>query len=234
MKYILFCLVLTFICCSGNNAQQKESTSDSPAVSKKQSCLAEITDPAKWYSLKEVAALVNVPEETIKQSANESFHALQFNWKTERSHFVKLGRNTISITIKNLDEAIEKATRMFKGKKTFTYEEYFANYHSQITAEDKEKLNEQVDKKAEEEGNDDVKTAKKILALVDTQDYSNISGLGEDANKYVQVAPNLRETRLAVLHGNVVVLVNVDISNDDTQDLDVAKTIAEAVLGLCD
>lgn len=50
---------------------------------------------------------------------------------------------------------------------------------------------------------------------------------------YVKVAPESRETRLAVLHGNVVLLVNADISDEDADDLAAAKKVAEAVIGPC-
>jgi hypothetical protein len=58
--------------------------------------------------------------------------------------------------------------------------------------------------------------------------------LGDKANQYVQTAPGLRETRLSVLYGNVVLLVSVDISDEDADDLTAATTVAEAVIGLCD
>ncbi len=86
--------------------------------------------------------------------------------------------------------------------------------------------------KAEEDNN--AKVAKNLLALVKTENYTVLDDLGDNANMYVQVVPDSRETRLAVLHGNVVLLVNVDISDEDADDFAAAKAVAEAVIGLCD
>jgi len=242
MKYLIICLAFSLFSCSGNSQEQSNPASDDKKSSNKTSCLADITDPAQWYSLSSVAALVNMAEESIEQKVYEKMNSLQYNWRTDRSHIMKLGKaemevptnNVIAIVVKNLDEAIERATRMHRGRKTFTYEEYFNSYHSQVTKEDQKIIDEQIDKKGEEDENFDSKTAKKLLAMAPTENYSDISDLGDRANKYVQLAPGLRETRLAVLFGNVVILISVDVSDEDSDDLDAAKTVAKAVMGLCD
>ena len=95
-------------------------------------------------------------------------------------------------------------------------------------------INEAIDKKGEKDENFEAKTAKKLLALAPTEKYNEVQNLGDKANKYVQLAPGLRETRLAVLTGNVVVQISVDISDDDSEDLSAAKRIAQSVIDLCD
>ena len=107
-------------------------------------------------------------------------------------------------------------------------------FHSQVTKEDKKKLDEAIDRKGEANQDFGAMTAKKTLALAPTENYTDITNIGDKANHYVQLAPGLRETRLTVLHGNVVIYVNVDISDEDAEDLAAAKKVAEAVIGLCD
>ena len=243
MKYLLICLLAITISCGGGSAKEpSEPISDvKEAKSLEKSCLSEITDPGKWYSVSQVTALTNQSAADVKMTVSEKYSQVQFNWKSDRKYTMKVGKtemeiptnNTISITIKNLDVSIEKATRMHKGK-TFTYAEYFDGYHTQATKEEQKIIDEQIDKKAERDKDFDAETVKKVLALAPTEGYSDIGDLGNDANKYVQLAPGLRETRLAVLHGNVVLLVNVDISDDDEADFIAARSIAEAVMALCD
>lgn len=244
MKYLIISFAALIFSCGENsqkNAQeQNEAVSENQEkVSNEGSCLAEITDPAKWYSVSAVASLVNEPEENIKEKVNEQFRSCQYNWRNDRKHMMKAGKaeievpttNVLSITIKNLDTEIEKATKMHKGK-TFTYAEYFKGYYSQATKDDQKIIDEMLDKKAEEDPN--VKLAKKMLALVSTENYTEIDDLGDKANHYVQVGPGLRETRLAVLYGNVVIQLTADISDVDADDLTIVKAVAEAVIALCD
>jgi len=244
MKYLIISFAALMFSCGENqqeNAQKQNETvsENQEEVSNEGSCLAEITDPAKWYSLSALASLVNEPEENIKKKVNEKFSSCQYNWRNDRKHMIKAGKveievptaNVLSITIRNLDTEIEKATKMHKGK-TFTYAEYFKGYYTQTTVEDQKIIDETLDKKAEEDPN--VKLANKMLALVSTENYAEIDDLGDKANHYVQVAPGLRETRLAVLYGNVVVLITADISDEDADDLTIVKAVAEAVIALCD
>jgi hypothetical protein len=240
MKYLNIYLVAIIISCGGSSQKQRDTASEENTVTGEQSCLADITDPAKWYPLSAVSTLVNQPEEKIKQQASEQYKSCQYNWKTERTHVMKAGNvemevptnNTIAITIRNLDEDIEKANRMHKRE--FTYDEYFDSYHTLATKEEMEEINKSLDKKAEEDKDANAKLAKGLLAQAKTENFSHLDDLGDKANQYVQTAPGLRETRLSVLYGNVVLLVSVDISDEDADDLTAATTVAEAVIGLCD
>ena len=243
MKYFFICLIAIILSCAGSStdAAAENSPIKKNTSSDKKSCLSKITDPDKWYSTSQVASLTNQPEIDIEKTPNEKYSQLQFNWKSDRTYMMKVGKiemeiptnNTISITIKSLDEAIEKATKMHKNK-TFTYAEYFDSYHSQVTEEDKEYINEKIDEMGEEDKDFDSKLAKKVLAMAKTENYTDVTDLGDDGNMYVQLAPGLRETRLAVLHGNVVLLVNVDVSDEDGVDYEAARKIAKAVIALCD
>lgn len=239
MKYHTIYLAVMFISCGGTSQEQTETASDQSETTNERSCLAEVTDPTKWYPLSDVASLVNVPEESIDQRANEKMHYCQYHWKTDRTYLMKAGNseievptnNTIAITIKNLDEAIEKASRMHK--RSFTYAEYFNGFYSQVSKEDMEQIDKSLDKKAEEDKDFDAKTAKSLLAAAKTENYAKLNDLGDDAIKSVKTAPGLRETRLVVLYGNVVLLINIDISDEDADDLTAAKTVAEAIMNIC-
>jgi len=196
-----------------------------------------MTDPEQWYSKAELITLVGEDEENIKLKSNPKYDNCIFRWENDRKTLMKMGKlemevpanNNVGITITQLDTKIERAEKLHK--RTFTYEEYFDTYHT--TTKEGE---EQVKKSLEEKGKEDekAKAAKGLLAMAPSEGHASITGLGDKANKYVQTAPGLRETRLSILHGNVVVMVNADVSEDDEKDLEVAKAVAKSVLGLCD
>jgi hypothetical protein len=148
-------------------------------------------------------------------------------------------KNVIAVMIKNLDTEIEKWLAHKYVKQTeMSYEEYFDQFHGEpMTAEDKKAVNKELDKKAETDEDFDQKSAdmaKGILAMAKTEKYTELNDIGDKANYYVQLAPNLRELRLAVLSGNVVLQISVDISDNDDEDLAMARKVAEAVMANCD
>ena len=104
MKYLSICLTIIMISCGGNSQKQSENktTSDNSNDRSETSCLADITDPAQWYSLSEVAALVSLQKENIKQKANERFNSLQYSWDSGRKHMMKISNNEMEVPTRNV------------------------------------------------------------------------------------------------------------------------------------
>jgi hypothetical protein len=240
----IFALIL--ICCGAGGNQESEDESAGGVISTSSSCLAEMTDPATWLPHTKVADLVQLPQDEIRQKVYQQL-SCSYNWKNDRKYTMKIGasemevdaKNVIAIMIKNLDTEIEKWLAHKYVKQTeMSYEEYFVQFHgTPITEDDKKKVNKALDKKAETDENFDEKsaeTAKGLLELSKSEKFTEVNGIGDKANYYVQTAPNLRELRLAVLTGNVVMLISVDISDEDDTDLEMAKKVAEAVMANCD
>ncbi len=156
MKYLSICIAVIIISCGGSSQEQSETAAADDKGSNEQSCLAAISDQTKWYPLSAVASLVNAPEESISQDAFKGvITSCTYRWKTDRTHLVKAGniemavpaKNFIAISIENLDDAIEKASRMHKNR-TFTYAEYFDGYHTPATKEEQEKIDNSIDRKS--------------------------------------------------------------------------------------
>ena len=118
-----------------------------------------------------------------------------------------------------------------------SYVDYFDQFHgAPMTKEDKEVVNKKLDEKAKKDENFDEKsaeTAKGLLAMSKTEHFTELNDIGDRANYYIQLAPNLRELRLAALSGNVVLSIVVDVSDDDAEDLSTARAVAEAVMAQC-
>lgn len=245
MKYLCLSLLLLLFSCGGGsseNTSETETSSEESKPASKSSCLADMSDPAQWYSTAKVAALTQVAEADIEESVFDRMNSIQFNWASDRKYTMKVGNNemelpsnnVIAVFIKPLDEAIEKASKRYK--RTYTYEEYFDSHYGGISKEDRKQIDKAIDQK-EEEGElkeKEAETAKSLMDMAPTEGQTEVSDLGDKANKYVQLAPGLRETRLAVLHGNVVISINADISADDEEDLSTAVAVAREVMGLCD
>ncbi len=80
--------------------------------------------------------------------------------------------------------------------------------------------------------------AKKIVGMVKFQGYQTHDDLGDKANSQVNASAEkisgLRQTELALLHGDVVILVATDVSGEDAADLELARATAKKVLSKCD
>ncbi len=240
MKNIIALAVLVILGCGGESKTQTASSASESSFAinpTSKSCLVEITDPVQWYSKTELAGLVGEDEASINFKSNPDYDNCNFNWKNDRKYVMKVSsiemevptNNVVGITIYDLDEKIEKAEKLHK--KSFTYEQYFDTYHTTTKAGE-----EQVKEALEEKGKEDAKAkaAKGLLDMAPTEGHAEVGGLSDKANTYIQTAPGLRETRLAVLHGNAVVMINVDVSDEDEKDMEIARKVAEGVLGLCD
>lgn len=244
MNYLIPVLALVLICC-GTSGNQESENSSSEIVSQNKSCLGEMTDPVSWLSLSTAATLAKVPETEIEQKIYKPMNTCQYNWKSDRTYTMKIGNaemkvdanNVIAISVKNLDEEIKKWLEKKYVKKTeMSYVEYFDQFHGAVTEEDKNEVNKKLDEKAKRDEDFDAKsaeTAKGLLALSKTENFTELNDLGDKANYYIQLAPNLRELRLAVLSGNVVLSIVVDVSDNDSDDLSTARAVAEAVMANC-
>lgn len=230
MKYLTICIAFLLFSCSGSTQEKTDSPAEVKKSSVNGSCLTDVEDPTEWYSLTDVSAIAGVPEGSINQNSSTGrYNTLSFRWDEDRD---TKKWSDIHVSIVYLDDIIEKREKRYK--RTYTYEEYFDSFHTLETNEEREIIDEAIEKKGEEDENFDADMAKKILSSAPTQDFENIRSVGDKANKYVQTAPGLRELRLSVLHRNVAIMVNVDISDDDNEDLTVAKKIAERIMELCD
>ncbi len=244
MKCIILIFALFLISCNGSSKQESEKETTS-AKSQKKSCLTEMTDPTTWLPLTSAAEILKLPEEQIEQKAYKTI-SCNYNWKSDRKYNMEVGknkieinaRNFISISIKNLDIEIEKwLGRSYVKQKEMSYAEYFDKFNgAPMTKEDKAEVNKQIDKKAEKDEDFDkqkAELAKNIVALSKTENFTELTDLGDKANYYIQLAPNLRELRLAVLSGNVVLNITVDASDNDAEDLSIAKAVAQAIMARC-
>jgi hypothetical protein len=230
MKYLIICLATILISCNGSSQEISEKATVSKKSSKKGSCLADITDPKEWYSLSAVSSLFSEPEENIDRKSRTGYiNILSFRCHVKRE---TVNWSDISITIKNLDEAIEKDSKRYD--RNYTYEEYFDAYHGPITKKDKKKIEEEVDKKGKEDESFDTKTAKKVLSYMAPQGYVELKDLGDKAHYYFGDIVIEKAVSLTVLHRNVVIEINVEMSADDEEDLRVAKKIAQDLMKMCD
>lgn len=240
--------MVTFILCSCGGGRSTDSDAietTAQLVQKPQSnsCLVEMaTHPGDLLPVSTASKLIGVPETDIKQRLGAGIGpSNEIKWNTGRKRIQKAGKIEIEVDVDNvvyvelrlLDEKIKKMSN--KIKDNITYEEYFTKYHTPFTEASKSEVKERLDKT--DESDTVKKVAKSMVGVIQFENFNTIDGIGDMAVSQVNAtgekygAP--RKTELSVLHGNVDLLVLVDVSKNDDEDLALAKAVAKAVLASC-
>ncbi len=206
------------------------------------SCLWDMAaQPDALLSLEEAASLADKSPDQLKQRSSTGFRpSVNYSWKGGRKYDMKIGNNTmeievndfIAISINLLDE--KALTRMGRKKQKMTSLEYFDTYHGGLTELDKEEISRKLDEQETEHR----EVAKEIVGMVKFQGFQTHDDLGDKANSQVNASAEkisgLRQTELAFLHGDVVILVTTDVSGEDAADLELARATAKKILSKCD
>jgi hypothetical protein len=249
MKYVPFILSMCLSACGGgadvDNLASTATEENSSESSK--SCLAEMTDPSSWLTPMEVAEIVNHPAADLDPKIYAPASSSTYRWKSGRMYTLTVGnrelqtevKNELSVVIRNLDKEIEKWLSKKRVKQTeMSYAQYFDQFHGNPTADGlMDEVNRKLDTKAANDQEFSAKAAnvaKNAIALVKTEKFTETDIAGNRASFYVHTAPNLHELRLAVLHGNVLIQIIVDASDDDDEDLTMAMEAAKVVMSRCD
>ena len=230
MKYFIIILTAILTSCSGNTQESTNSNEIKTKTKKESSCLTGLENPNDWYTVSSIASISGVSEEKIKKNTRTgNINLLTFRIKEKRE---KVNWSDISIMIKNIDEAIKKDSERYNRK--YTYEEYFQAYHAPVTKKDQKKIDEEIDKKGEEDKSFDTKTAKSALSYLTPHSSGELENFGERAHYKVYDQVLEESVSLTVMHKNVVIEVSVELFDDEEEDLRVAKQIAQDIMTLCD
>jgi len=243
MKQSIWVFGLLLASCGGDSVESGvgEDVTSKTTSRGGHSCLWDMaTQPEAMLSLEEAASLADKSPEQLKQRINTgTYSSVNYSWKGGRKHDMNVGNNTIeievndfiAISIKPLDE--KALTRMGRKGQKMTYLEYFDTYHGGITELDKEAIARELDEQEAEHR----EVAKEIMGMVKFQGFQTHDDLGDKANSQVNASAEkisgLRQTELAFVHGDVVILVATDVSDKDAADLELARATASTVLSKC-
>ena len=211
----LFIILFCFAVKSQNTEKANQSYSDS---SEAKSCLVQIVDPAKWYPKSLVAEYANYPESEISMRIHKRSNTIQYQWKSDRTHMIIRdneelmvpSKDVIAISINNLDSMHFVRSFQKKNIQQPSYSKLLGTYYINATMGDNDLPGDPV-----------------------TKAYSKLEERGDEAHKYIQIERGIRDTRLVVLHRNVAILVNVDVSDNDEEDLALAQDIVRSIIALC-
>jgi len=244
MKQSIWVFGLLLASCGGDSVETGvgEDVASKTTSGGGHSCLWDMAaQPDAVLSLEEAAILADESPEQLKQRINTGIRSsVNYSWKGGRKHDMNIGKNTmeievddfIAISIKLLDE--KALTKMGRKGQKMTYLEYFDTYHGGLTELDKEEISRELDEQETEHR----EVAKEIVGMVKYQGFQTYDDLGDKANSQVNASAEkftgLRQTELAFLHGDVVILVATDVSGEDAADLELARAVANKVLSKCD
>jgi hypothetical protein len=211
----LFIILFCFAVKSQNTEKANQRYSDSFEA---KSCLEKIVDPVKWYPKSLVAKYAHIPESEISMRIHKRSNTIQYQWKSDRTHMIIRdneelmvpSKDVIVIAINNLDSMHFARSFQKKNIQQPSYSKLLGTYYINATMGDND-----------------------IPGDLITEAYSKLEEPGDEAHKYIQIERGIRDTRLVVLHRNVAILINVDVSSDDEEDLSMAKKVAHSIIGLC-
>jgi hypothetical protein len=242
MKNYLPLAALILASCGSSSEQSADSTeSKASTESSGHSCLWEMGDaPEQLLTMEEAASLTGVAAEDLEQDANPKYQNVQYNWNSGRKAEFNIGgkkmpmdaNDFVAVNVKQLTEK-KLNPKWNKDNDPLTPMEYFDKFHAGVAEGAKEAIQEEIDKQNPE----NAEGAKKVVGMMKFEGFQEYDNIGDKAHSEVNAsgekATGLRQTELTFLHGDVVVIVVVDISEDDEEDRVLAEKIAKAVAAKC-
>lgn len=240
-NYLPIATLILASCGSGSEQSADDTQSEVTTKSSGHSCLWEMADaPEQLLTMQEAAGLTGLATEELDQDVNTKYQNVQYEWNSGRKKELAIGgkkmpmdaNDFVAVNVKQLTEK-KLNPRWNKDNNPLTPMEYFDKFHGGVNENAKETIQEEIDKQNPEHA----EGAKKIVGMVKFEGFQEYDNLGDKAHSEVNAsgekAAGLRQTELTFLHGNVVVIVVVDVSDEDEDDRILAEKIARAVVKKC-
>jgi hypothetical protein len=227
---------------------------DAGTTSNGGSCLAEFaSDPCTFLDEAYLAEHAGANADSVEITTNDDVSKkskyvkpeCQYEWPSDRKSVLTMeaaGREIQTgmpvpntILIGDFDIIDDDG---FKKTRTDNYADYFQRVYGIKTKAEKEQIKEDIARAAEKSDKVDKGSADTISGMVDSQPAKKeISGLGDKAVASVLTLKNYSnwsKASLFVLHKNVVFSIEVDVSEDNSEDLEMAKKIAQKIIDRCE
>jgi hypothetical protein len=241
--YSLFSFCLIIACGAGtNNNQDTSSAKVGKQVEK--SCLADMAEvPCSLLTMDDISNLSGIQSSNLKKEEphevvkNSKYMFCSYTWPSDRMKKIEMMGMSTEVEVDNTIQIggvfvlTEKELSRYGGK---TRIEYFEDFYTNPSEEDKKKAKEMMNKGLEE--NEDLTSSQKDMAskMVDMASkfkFNPVSGVGEMASW--EVTQNQSGGTLIIMHGNIIFKVTVNISDDNEPNLLLAKKVAEKILEQC-
>ena len=243
-KLITILVMFALLSCGSKN---EENTSSAGAI--KNSCIADLVESneiEKMLTKEQLAVTVDIESGEIEMKDNKSgsakYSTVAYNWEpAEERYFIMetkipAGAGGETEVIETKTKAVNKVSfgqvEVF-GEKIEDPQEYFRYTYGPKTAEEKEKIKEQVDKSQKTSDKVDKKSAETIKKMLDKENSTELE-VGDMAFWSKVSYANVTEAKIRVLHGNTMFTVSADVSENIEEDLEVAKRVAAQIIANCD
>lgn len=230
MKKYFFILSAAFILGCGNDSHSDEKTSGKII---KKDCLKNFDyDFDKVLSKEEIASVhpIDIDDIKIKKSSSKGEHSSQYyQWASDRPD-KKSEINPILILPD--DNQIGISSLQFHDTHTPMQEliDRFSMSYKPLSPEEIAKMNENLENKAKKDPSFDLAGAKKFLVKRAASSATLIDGLGNRAY-WVFNAEN--GGKLTVLNGNTQFMLSVKVSEEESENLNLAKELTKLILKKC-
>lgn len=248
--------VLGFLSCAmwacgnseaGSDEMSSEENISEASESTSKSCLSQyIDDPCQLITAQVVAELFGATEAELEIEAMEGLDHMEcsYTWPSDRESKLTMesGGRKIETTvpadnkffIREMDIIDEEKLEMTR---TDSYTAYFQRVYGVKTDAEKKEIRNAIDRAVEGSDQVDKDAGKTLKGISDKQNKKVVDNLGDQAVASVMSLKNYSNysfTELYVLHDNVVIHIESDISQDNNEDLDAAKKVAQHILNQCD
>ncbi len=241
----LILLVFLFSCNSESKSVSSSETSEQKA-STGNSCLVKFADePCTIFTTAEISKFSGIPESDIEMEAphpiikSASMKSCSYNWPSNRTQTISILNVTSEVAVKNLIGVgmIKILTEEELDKYKQTRTEYFTLRYKSMTdaevAEVKEKVNEELDKNEKTANSEPAKkVSESLIGQMLKSNYEAISGVGDLASWETNMKRSA-EGILHVLHEDVIFKVIINISDESSVNLEMAKKVALTMLAKC-
>lgn len=228
---IFFGLVISS--CSDNNTTANNKGQQAAKLEKKGCLSNKFKSYEEMLTLDDIASIHQIDKNKVKVNSSgglDVYGSTYYNWESNRPAiphpsnpaFVLPDNNSIGITNLNQYENFS------------TMDEIVSNFefaYKELSDEDLKYINENVEKEMAGKSKEDKKNAESLMNARKEQGYNKVEGLGNSAYWRFH---NKNGGNLVVLHHDESFKIDIKISDNPEENLNIAKALANKILLKCD
>lgn len=241
----IFCIALFLFSCTSendnsNNENLKKSSDKIQSDTKKADCLAGYNyDYSRLLTKEDVLKHISISNsEELKIKYNENsvqrkpeYGEIYYNWPSDRPD-VQINP---SFPLKAPDlNTVSFSNLSFKEGNVSRIRERFHTAYKEMSQEELDLGMARLEESFKDKSTKDLETAKKLLIARSNSKNKPVSGIGDYAYWFPTKTMDLYlGTKIVVLAGNAQFEVTAKVSENDAENLEIAKKIALEILAKC-
>lgn len=243
LSLLIFSSMLLVACGSGDSSEtstpSQNKTSNNTKVS---DCLAKFNyDYDKMLTKEDILKHVsNVDAATIKSKLDKKekvnapeYGECEYSWPSDRPKF-EIKISTVSIKKDDDNKIIVSRLKNNEDSKVENVSSAFDRAYKTLTEEEIEEMNKRIEKSMADKSEKEKKMAKGFVKQRGKFKYEFVNNVGDKA--YWKSSQNILApggVELVVLAGKAQFTIDVKVSTDQAENLDIAKKMANEVIAKC-